>query len=56
MTTMLSDLDLARRLEEAESFASETFALCLSRRRPDVGAAVEPLAGGGRSSPGPARP
>jgi hypothetical protein len=56
MTTMLSDLDLARRLEEAESFASEAFALRLARRRPDVGAAVEPLAGGRAVFAGPGSP
>jgi GNAT superfamily N-acetyltransferase len=56
MTTMLCDLDLARRLEEAESFASETFALNLSRRRPDIGAAVEPLAGGRAVFAGPGSP
>ena len=56
MTTMLSDLDLARRLEEAESFASETFALVLSRVRPEVGAAVEPLAGGRAVFAGPGSP
>lgn len=56
MTTMLCDLELARRLEEAESFASETFALSLSRRRPDVGVAVEPLAGGRAVFAGPGSP
>ena len=56
MTAMLSDLELARRLEEAESFASETFALCLSYRRPDVGAAVEPIAGGRAVFAGPGSP
>jgi GNAT superfamily N-acetyltransferase len=56
MTTMLSDLDLARRLEETESFASEVFALGFSRRRPGVGAAVEPLAGGRAVFAGPGSP
>ena len=56
MTAMLSDLDLARRLEEAESFASESFARQLSRRRPGVGAAVEPLAGGLAVFAGPGSP
>jgi GNAT superfamily N-acetyltransferase len=56
MTTMLSDLALARRLEEAESFASETFALHFSRRRPEVGAAAEPIAGGRAVYAGPGSP
>ena len=56
MTTMLSDLDLARRLEETESFASEVFALRFARRRPGVGVAVEPLAGGRAVFAGPGSP
>jgi hypothetical protein len=56
MTTMLSDLDLARRLEETESFASEVFALEFSRRRPGTGVAVEPLAGGRAVFAGPGSP
>jgi GNAT superfamily N-acetyltransferase len=56
MTMLLSDLDLARRLEEAESSASEEFVLRLAVRRPELGTAVEPVAGGravfaGRGSP-----
>jgi GNAT superfamily N-acetyltransferase len=56
MTTMLADLDLARRLEEAESFASEAFARDYARRRPEGGAAVEPLAGGRAVFAGPGSP
>jgi GNAT superfamily N-acetyltransferase len=56
MNTMLSDLNLARRLEETESFASEVFALHFSRRRPEVGVAVEPLAGGRAVFAGPGSP
>jgi GNAT superfamily N-acetyltransferase len=56
MMTMLSDLDLARRLEEAESFAGEAFAACLSRHRPEIGAAVEPIAGGRAVFAGPGSP
>jgi hypothetical protein len=56
MSTMLSDLDLARRLEETESFASEVFALAFARRRPDVGVAVGPLAGGRAVFAGPGAP
>src|SRR5262249_59688669 len=56
MITMLSDLDLARRLEETESFASEVFALRFARRRPDVGVVVKPLAGGRAVFAGPGPP
>jgi GNAT superfamily N-acetyltransferase len=56
VTAMLCDLGLARRLEEAESFASEAFALRLARRRPAVGAAVEALAGGRAVFAGPGSP
>ena len=56
MTTMLSDLDLARRLEAAESFASEAFDRQLSRLRPAVGVAVEPVAGGRAVFAGPGSP
>jgi GNAT superfamily N-acetyltransferase len=56
MTTILCDLNLARRLEETESFASEIFARSFSRRRPEVGVAVEPLAGGRAVFAGPGSP
>jgi GNAT superfamily N-acetyltransferase len=56
MTTMLSDLDLARRLEETESFASEVFALRASLRRPGADVAVEPVAGGRAVFAGPGSP
>jgi GNAT superfamily N-acetyltransferase len=56
MTTMLSDLELARRLEELESFASETFALAFARRRPNVSVAVEEVAGGRAVYAGPGSP
>lgn len=53
---MFCDLDLARRLEETESFASEVFALQFARRRPELGVAVEPLAGGRAVFAGPGSP
>jgi GNAT superfamily N-acetyltransferase len=56
MTLMLADGDLARRLEEAESIAGARFALGLARRKPDIGAAVEPLAGGRAVYAGPGSP
>jgi hypothetical protein len=43
---MLIDLELARRLEEAEAFAAEAFARALSRRQPGADVAVEEVAGG----------
>ena len=43
----LSDLELARRLEEAETFAAEAFIRQLARRRPEVDVAVEDVAGAG---------
>jgi len=56
MTTISTDLELARRLEEAEAFAAEAFARQLARRRPGADVAVEEVAGGravfaGRGSP-----
>lgn len=56
MLTLFCDIQLARRLEETESFASEAFALRLARRRPDLGVAVEPLAGGRAVYAGPGSP
>ena len=56
MTPMHGDLELARRLEEAESFASEAIALRLGRLRPAVGAAVEAVAGGRAVYAGPGSP
>jgi GNAT superfamily N-acetyltransferase len=56
MTPMHGDLELARRLEEAESFASEAIALRLGQLRPAVGAAVEPIAGGRAVYAGPGSP
>jgi GNAT superfamily N-acetyltransferase len=53
---MLSNLDLARRLEEAESHAGEAFALRLALRRPALAVAVEPLAGGRAVFAGPGSP
>ena len=46
LTTMLTDLELARRLEEAESFAAEAFAREAARRRPDADMAIEEVVGG----------
>lgn len=53
---MLCDLNLARRLEEAESFASEVFARGYSRIRPGVDVGVEPLSGGRAVYAGPESP
>src|SRR5262245_26354485 len=46
LTTILIDLELARRLEEAEAFAAEAFARQLARRRPGADVVVEEVAGG----------
>lgn len=43
---MFTDLNLARRLEEAESFAAEACARALSRRDPAADVAIEDVAGG----------
>lgn len=56
MTTLLADLELARRLEEAESVAGEMFVLYLARAKPSLGAAVEPVAGGRALFAGPGSP
>src|SRR5262249_48318902 len=46
MTTISSDLELARRLEEAEAFAAESFARQIARRHPGAGVGVEEIHGG----------
>jgi hypothetical protein len=46
MTTISPDLDLARRLEEAEAYAAEEFARQVARRRPEADVAVLDVAGG----------
>jgi GNAT superfamily N-acetyltransferase len=46
LSTILSDLELARRLEEAESFAAEAFVRQVAVRRPDADLAVEDVVGG----------
>src|SRR4051812_39348692 len=46
MTSGLADLELARRLEEAEAFAAEAYVRQLTRRRPGADVAVEEVAGG----------
>jgi GNAT superfamily N-acetyltransferase len=43
---MLTDVELARRLEEAESFAAEAFAREAARRRPEADIAIEEVVGG----------
>ena len=52
---MLTDLELARRLEEAESFAAEAFARETARLRPDADIAIEEVAGGLAVYAGPGR-
>lgn len=56
MPTLHADLALARRLEEAESHAGAAFAARLGQRRPDVGVAVEHVAGGRLIYAGPGSP
>lgn len=46
MTTLFADLDLARRLEEAETFAAEAFVRGQLRRRPGADVLIEEVAGG----------
>jgi len=46
MTTISADLELARRLEEAEAFAAEAYVRQLARLRPGADVAVEEVAGG----------
>jgi len=46
VTLILNDVELARRLEEAETFAGEAFVRELTRRRPEVDASVDVVAGG----------
>lgn len=53
---MLADFELAQRLEEAESVASEVFARRLGVRRPDLGVATEVIAGGRAVFAGPGSP
>lgn len=56
MTTILTDLELARRLEEAESFAAEAFARQVARRRPGADVVIEDVAGGRAVYAGPGSP
>ncbi len=53
---ILTDLELARRLEEAESFAAEAFARQVARRRPDADLAIEDIVGGRAIYAGPGSP
>jgi hypothetical protein len=46
LTTILADLELARRLEEAETFAAEAYVRQIALRRPELDVAVEEVAGG----------
>jgi hypothetical protein len=46
LNATLTDLDLARRLEEAESFAAESFARLVVRRRPGSDVVIEDVVGG----------
>jgi GNAT superfamily N-acetyltransferase len=56
MTAILTDLELARRLEEAEAFTAEAYARALARRRPGADVAVEVVAGGRAVFAGPGSP
>src|SRR4029077_6366583 len=53
MSTMLTDLELARRLEDAEAFAAEAFARQVARRRPGSDVVIEEVAGGRSVYAGP---
>ena len=46
LTTILADLELARRLEEAEAYAAEAYVRQCARRRPGADVVVEEVAGG----------
>lgn len=46
MTTLFADLDMARRLEQAEAYAAETYARELAQQRPDIQVAIEEVGGG----------
>jgi GNAT superfamily N-acetyltransferase len=46
LATILTDLALARRLEEAEAFAAEAYVRALARRQPGADIVVEEVAGG----------
>lgn len=56
VSTHFVDLNLARRLEEAEAFAAEAFARALAQSRPDSDVAVEEVAGGRAVYFGPGSP
>jgi hypothetical protein len=56
MTMISTDLELARRLEEAEAFGAEAFAGQLARRRPGADVVVEEVAGGRAVYAGAASP
>jgi hypothetical protein len=46
LTANVSDLELARRLDEAEAFTAEVFARRLVQRRPSANMVIEEIAGG----------
>lgn len=56
MTTIPTDLELARRLEEAESFAAEAFARQVAGRRAAADVVIEDVAGGRAVYAGPGSP
>ncbi len=56
MTAICADLELARRLEGAESYAAETFARGLVQHKPGADVVVEDIAGGRAVYSGPGSP
>jgi hypothetical protein len=46
LNTTFADIEMARRLEDAEAFAAEAFAREMARRRPEIKTVVEEVAGG----------
>src|SRR5262245_53099386 len=56
LSTTLTDLGRAGRLEEAESFAAEAFAREVARRRPGSDVVVEDVVGGRAVYSGPGSP
>ncbi len=56
MTIILTERELARRLEEAESTAAEAFARQVARRRPGADVVIEDVVGGRAVYAGPGSP
>ena len=56
MNTISAEIELARRLEEAEAFVAESYAREVARRQPGTDVAVEEVAGGRAVFVGPGSP